>query len=64
MDKVRVDAGGTVAVTLKTGAINGTCAFCVYDDAGKASIPAGTRYALSAGNGGGDFVTPFVLTCS
>lgn len=54
MGKVRLQAGHTAVVTLRTAAVNGTCAFCVYDDSGKGSVPRGTHYELSVGNGGGD----------
>jgi hypothetical protein len=60
MTKVAVAPGATA--TLSTAAIGGTCAFCVYDAAGRASIPPATRYELSVGDGAGAAFPPFALT--
>jgi beta-glucosidase-like glycosyl hydrolase len=51
MKKVEVSPGATEHVMLQTNMIPATCAFCVYDEAGHASVPVGTKYHIDVGDG-------------
>lgn len=64
MAKVHAGAGGSASVVLNTAAVKGTCAFCVYDEQGKSSVPKGTRYDVSVGDGGGDYFPAFSVVSS
>jgi hypothetical protein len=63
-DKVAVAAGRTVTVTLKTGVVDGTCAFCLYSATGAPSVPVGTRYEVFVGNGAGPLAPIVNVTAS
>ena len=61
--KVVVAAGSETTVTLDTGAINGTCLFCIYDaKTGVGSVPKGVEYQLFIGDGANEYLTPFQIT--
>jgi len=62
--KIHVGAGATTTVTLSTAEFANFCAFCLVDEAGKASIPPGTRYAVSIGDGAADFFAPVNITAT
>ena len=50
-------------VTLETAKVNGTCAFCTFDEStGKMAVTSGTEYSVFVGNGGGSSFAPFTLT--
>eukprot|EP00040_Diaphanoeca_grandis_P005636 m.33801 g.33801 ORF g.33801 m.33801 type:complete len:925 (+) comp16874_c0_seq1:89-2863(+) len=55
MVKVFVKAGASVTATLNTAPYKGFCAFCVVDNTGASSIPTGTKYTLSVGDGANDY---------
>merc|ERR1711871_1429402 len=60
IDKVAVKASSSKVTVLRADAVNGSCAFCVYDDLGHRSVPPGTHYQVFVGNGAGSIsVTPF-----
>ena len=60
--KVHTQAGSSTTVTLNTAEFSNFCAFCLVDEAGKASIPPGTRYTVSIGDGATDFFAPYNIT--
>ena len=51
IEKVELQPGASTTVALTTNMIPTTCAFCLYDDAGKASVPVGTKFVLDVGDG-------------
>jgi|TARA_B110000208_G_C11782230_1_gene434298 hypothetical protein len=55
LDKIDLAPGAKQTVVLKTNAVVGICAFCLFDDAGAASVPVGTKYVLDVGDGGKAF---------
>ena len=53
--KVFVAAGKTVSVSLDTAEYGGVCGFCVVAEDGTVSVPAGTEYTVSVGDGANDY---------
>lgn len=53
-------AGETVAVSINTSEYAGICSFCVVAMDGKSSVPVGTEYRVSIGNGADDFKDMYV----
>ena len=51
-------------VTLTTNLVDSWCAFCVYDDAGVASVPVGTAYTLDVGDGAAAALSAITITSS
>jgi hypothetical protein len=60
--KVAVEPGQTVKVVLNTAEYGGVCAFCVVAEDGTSSVPTGTKFAVSVGDGATDYLTATVIT--
>eukprot|EP00750_Incisomonas_marina_P002966 INCI12791.2.p1 GENE.INCI12791.2~~INCI12791.2.p1 ORF type:complete len:714 (-),score=113.51 INCI12791.2:1394-3535(-) len=64
-DKVFLAAGQSTTITFRGDSIKGMCPFCVYDTtSGSGSVPVGTHYQLSVGNGASSMVVPINITAS
>jgi hypothetical protein len=61
VEKVFVNPGQSVTVSLNTRAYASSCAFCVVADDGSTSVPAGTAYNVSVGDGATDYFSPAAI---
>ena len=60
--KVFVPAGKTVSVPLNTSAYGNICSFCVVAEDGSSSVPVGTAYTVSIGDGNTDYFAGYTIT--
>ena len=64
LTKIYVEPSQSVIVSLNTSEFANFCAFCVVDESGKPSIPSGTAYSISVGDGASDYFSAFNLTAA
>ena len=62
--KVFVPKGQTVHVELDTAEYGGVCGLCVIAEDGTSSVPVGTKYSVSVGDGGEDYFAGFTVTAA
>ena len=60
--KVFVKAGETITVPIDIAEYAGICSFCVIQEDGSSSVPVGTQYVVTIGNGGEEYFAGAAIT--